>query len=241
MESSTVPIFHVTHWKAGSQWVRKVLKDAAPRRSIRTTGDISWFESHPVVDGAVYSPVYTAYDRFRAAIPESRPQHTFAVIRDPRDTAVSWYFSLMFSHTTRNANVAEARPILQKLSKDDGLAVVIASHLRLAVWIQRTWLESGVKVFRYEELRQRQHETFNELFDYCKLALSERKRRRIVEKNSFERKTWWRFGRESKRSHLRKGVAGDWKNHFTDRHKQLFKAHYGDILIQAGYEKDNDW
>ena len=241
MPATTAPIFHVTHWKAGSQWVRKVLREAAPRRIIKTSGDISWFAANPVVEGGVYSPVYVSHDRFRAAIPAERPQHTFAVIRDPRDTAVSWYFSLRYSHTTKDPGISGPRQVLSQLSFDDGLAMVIASHLRLAVWIQRTWLESGVKVFRYEELRQHQHETFNELFDYCQLDLSERKRRRIVDRNSFERKTWWRFGRESKRSHLRKGVAGDWKNHFTDRHKQLFNAHYGDILMQAGYEKDNNW
>jgi len=241
MDPSTAPIFHVTHWKAGSQWVRAVLNSAAPRRMIYTSGNPEWFAANPPVEGAVYSPVYSDHVRFRASIPADRPQHTFAVIRDARDTAVSWYFSLRYSHTTKDPGITGPRDILSRIPFDDGLALVIASHLRSAVWIQRTWLDSGVRVFRYEELRQRQHETFNELFDYCQLDLSEGKRRRIVDKNSFERKTWWRFGRENRKSHLRKGVAGDWKNHFTDRHKQLFKSHYGEILIQGGYEKDNNW
>jgi hypothetical protein len=241
MRTSTAPIFHVTHWKAGSQWVRQVLDEAAPNRMIATSGDPNWFSSNPVVEGAVYSPVYAGLDRFRAVIPADRPQRTFAVIRDARDTAVSWYFSLRYSHSTKSPGIAGPREVLSRLSVEDGLAMVIASHLRTAIWIQRTWLESGLKVFRYEELRQRQHETFNDLFDFCQLDLSARKRRRIVERNSFERRTWWRFGRESKRSHLRKGMPGDWKNYFTGMHKNLFKAHYGDILIHAGYEKDENW
>jgi len=241
MLTSSAPIFHVTHWKAGSQWVHDVLNAAAPGRVVRPTGDVSFFAKHRVSDGEIYSPLYDAYDRFRAAVSADRPQRTFAVIRDARDTAVSWYFSLRYSHTTRDQAVKEPREVLSRLSKDDGLAMIIASHLRTAVWIQQTWLESGVKVFRYEDFRQRQYETFDELFDYCAIHLPERKRRRIIDKNSFERKTWWRFGFESWRSHLRKGQAGDWKNHFNERHKQLFKSHYGDILVRAGYETDNNW
>jgi len=79
------------------------------------------------------------------------------------------------------------------------------------------------------------------MFDFCQLDLTEQRRKAIVARNSFERKTWWRFGRENVKSHLRKGLAGDWKNHFCPRLKKLFKLHYGRILIQAGYEKDELW
>jgi hypothetical protein len=48
-------------------------------------------------------------------------------------------------------------------------------------------------------------------------------------------------GDENFRSHYRKGQAGDWKNHFNDQHKAVFKEKYGDLLIKLGYEKDNNW
>ncbi len=41
--------------------------------------------------------------------------------------------------------------------------------------------------------------------------------------------------------HLRKGVTGDWKNYFSDKHKKIFKEIAGDLLIELGYEKDNNW
>ena len=41
--------------------------------------------------------------------------------------------------------------------------------------------------------------------------------------------------------HLRKGVAGDWRNHFTDAHVAIFKQVAGDALIDAGYETGHDW
>lgn len=48
-------------------------------------------------------------------------------------------------------------------------------------------------------------------------------------------------GQENVKSHNRKGVAGDWKNHFEEEHKQFFKDKYGSLLIQLGYEQNNDW
>ena len=48
-------------------------------------------------------------------------------------------------------------------------------------------------------------------------------------------------GEERKDSHFRKGVAGDWKNHFKSQHKEKFIDIYGDTLQKLGYEKSNDW
>lgn len=43
------------------------------------------------------------------------------------------------------------------------------------------------------------------------------------------------------KSTVRKGVSGDWKNHFSINHKNSFKRLCGDALIRSGYEKDLDW
>lgn len=40
---------------------------------------------------------------------------------------------------------------------------------------------------------------------------------------------------------FRKGEIGEWKTHFTDHHKALFKNKLGDLLIALGYEKNDDW
>ena len=39
----------------------------------------------------------------------------------------------------------------------------------------------------------------------------------------------------------RKGIIGDWQNHFTEDHRRVFKRVAGDILIRLGYEKNGDW
>ena len=40
---------------------------------------------------------------------------------------------------------------------------------------------------------------------------------------------------------FRSGKTGEWKKHFTDAYKKIFKDVAGDLLIRLGYEKDNDW
>ena len=39
----------------------------------------------------------------------------------------------------------------------------------------------------------------------------------------------------------RKGVAGDWKSHFTRRDGQLFHDIAGEALIKMKYETDDSW
>ncbi len=50
-----------------------------------------------------------------------------------------------------------------------------------------------------------------------------------------------RRGQEDEGSHWRKGVHGDWANHLTAAHVELFKQRYNDLLLQYGYETDPDW
>ncbi|MDJ0660402.1 MAG: sulfotransferase domain-containing protein [Crocosphaera sp.] len=64
----------------------------------------------------------------------------------------------------------------------------------------------------------------------------------IIYENRFQKKTKGRtIGEEDVKSHYRKGVAGDWKNHFNEDHINFFKDKYGQLLINLGYEKDENW
>ncbi len=47
------------------------------------------------------------------------------------------------------------------------------------------------------------------------------------------------FSRKS--TTFRKGVVEDWKNHLTEKHKEVLKRRAGQMLIDFGYETDFDW
>jgi hypothetical protein len=64
----------------------------------------------------------------------------------------------------------------------------------------------------------------------------------IIYRFDFSRVTKGRKpGEENVKSHFRKGVPGDWKNHFNGGHKKFFKDQYGELLISLGYESNYDW
>lgn len=48
-------------------------------------------------------------------------------------------------------------------------------------------------------------------------------------------------GESGRGQKYRKGVAGDWRNHFTPRLRSAFKERYGNLLLQLGYEEDLNW
>ncbi|MCA8973807.1 MAG: sulfotransferase domain-containing protein [Planctomycetes bacterium] len=64
----------------------------------------------------------------------------------------------------------------------------------------------------------------------------------IVHAHRFAAKTAGREpGQEDTGSHYRKGTPGDWRNHFGPAHVAHFKARWGRLLIDLGYERDCDW
>jgi lipopolysaccharide transport system ATP-binding protein len=189
----------------------------------------------------VYTTCYVTRREFHSvALPE--PWHRFVVIRDLRDTLVSMYFGVMFSHAD---GPRLERRRLHGLSVEESLLLLIADAARppACAAIQQTWLESDEEPIRYEDLLERDLEILEPLLTRrCPLGMPAEQVREAVLACRFASVTGGRpRGHEDPRSHERKGVAGDWRNHFTGRVTRAFKARYGQLLVAAGYEKDLGW
>ncbi len=63
----------------------------------------------------------------------------------------------------------------------------------------------------------------------------------LLERSSFYFYTRRESGQEDRKRFYRKGIAGDWKNHFTPEDKQIFKDIAGSLLVKLGYEKNLAW
>jgi hypothetical protein len=95
---------------------------------------------------------------------------------------------------------------------------------------------------RYEDLLERPHEEVRRLLEFLGAKADEETVRRCVEAASFERLSKGRKrGEEDVTSFFRKGVAGDWRNVFTERDKEIFKEEAGELLIELGYETGREW
>lgn len=238
-------VFHITHWKAGSQWIRQVLEEAVPQRSIRVAADSSNMRAEAIRPGSIYTPVYRKVEGFRKLVPESLPQRHFVVIRDLRDTLVSWYFSIKHSHGAANAVVAGTvlpyRERFNQCSQEEGILIALRERLEPMAQIQASWLEAGVPVIRYEDMIIDEQGAFQKIFEICAIPMPDEERTALIDRHSFQRRAGRRPGQEDVASHYRKGVAGDWRNHFTDRITAEFKERFGQHLVDVGYEASDRW
>ena len=94
---------------------------------------------------------------------------------------------------------------------------------------------------RYEDLLERSEEEVRRLLKFLGADAAEQTVKACVNAASFEKLSGGRKRGQEAASFFRKGIAGDWKNVFTERNKQDFKAVAGELLIELGYEEDNNW
>ncbi len=236
-------VFHVTHAKAGSQWIYKILLACVPERIVTPLTFQEQFLEQAPEPGKVYPTLYVTKQQFEAR-PLPRSRCRFVVIRDLRDTLVSAYFSIKFSHPDiGNPLLGEMRATLEQRSVEDGFLFLLDCWLPESAAIQSSWCAAGEPLIRYEELLSADLSILSRvLLRRCRLEVPARQFAEIVQANRFEQVTGGRRrGREDLAAHERKGIAGDWRNHFTPRVVRAFKDRYSRLLIDTGYERNRDW
>lgn len=99
----------------------------------------------------------------------------------------------------------------------------------------------GIFAVSYEEMLADGRGVARRLLDYLDLPVDDEIVEMMIRKSSFEFTTGRKSGQEKRSSFYRKGTAGDWVNHFSERDKTVFKEIAGDTLVRLGYECDLDW
>lgn len=235
-------LIHVTHWKAGSQWVRKILNDCLPQRIITPELGSRHFIGAQILEGNVYPTAYVTRQEFYDA---RLPAHwvRFVVIRDLRDTLVSAYFSLRYSHSTIASSIIEMRNVLSEMDIDDGMIYLMDQWLPASARIQSSWVETDENLIHFEDLISgKDLEVFEEiLITKAGFPITREHLRDVLLGNRFENLAGRKPGQENVKEHMRKGIAGDWQNYFSPRVKDEFLKRYGDLLIATNYEKDLAW
>jgi hypothetical protein len=195
-----------------------------------------------------------------AIYPEAKVIH---IIRDGRDQAVSRMHHVWKSE----ARGGVATPEPEELAKREafyrdpqrflasGQGIFVEERLRLLAeeWGTRvgktvedgpSLLGSNYAEVRYEDLLERPEEETKRLLEFLATDGSREVVGRCVEAANFEKMAGRERGRENyalDHGKHRKGIAGDWKNVFTEQDKAIFKEAAGDLLIELGYERDDRW
>ncbi len=117
-----------------------------------------------------------------------------------------------------------------------------------------TWVESirggerARELFGENYLEVRYEDLLNdpwkvrEVFAFLGVSTGEKLIKDCIERNTFEKQAGGRKPGESDPTHpSRKGIAGDWRNHFTEDNVRVFKEVAGRELKALGYESDDAW
>ena len=167
----------------------------------------------------------------------------YIIFRDPRDIVVSHVFYV----TEMAPGHAHHKFYSEHLkSFEDRLTVSILGRpetdldfpdITKRFELYRGWLNHPqVLVLRFEDVINNRRETLGQVADHFlkRVNTLPSSREQIID--ALEANI------DPKRSPtFRSGKTGEWKKYFKEEHKKLFKDTAGDLLIQLGYEKDNDW
>jgi SAM-dependent methyltransferase len=241
LQPDSPTVLHITHWKAGSQWIRQVLETIHPERIVLPTPEKDHFLKRSILPGMIYPTLYITRQEYEAvSVPE--PVVAFFVLRDIRDTLVSWYFSQRYSHVDTATEIfAQQRRQLEERSLEEGLRYGMHTFLLKVKRIQTSWIDTGIFTLRYEDLLENPDDTFRSILNHCQISIETHQLATILQAFSFEERTGRTRGQEDVTSHHRKGIAGDWQNYLKGDLLAEFKEYFDEVLIQTGYEPNRNW
>lgn len=157
------------------------------------------------------------------------------IVRDPRDVAVSLLFY-------------RRRGLLKDVVED-----MAGGAFRLEPWqdYAASWLDAPLPraLVRYEDLLADGEGEITRVLIELGVKVPAGRLARAVERQSFAaRKAWIREhgdrlprGRAWNLRFMRRGVAGDWRNHFTGELAREAERHFGPVMRRLGYTEDADW
>jgi hypothetical protein len=240
--------------KSGTTWLMRMLASLPGYRAVGNFhGEISRYET--VQPGQiVHSHDYYSLELCEAL--RANDIRVLCIVRDLRDQAVSRMF-----HLKRDESHAW-QPLVKGMSKDEALMLSIEGHPPqddlpalpgVLSWRKLThgWLTGELEPIRlrYEAVVADTAREMSQLFECLDIVMPQGLLKAIIRRNRFERLTvgrkFWQQGRgpgqENPTSHFRKGIVGDWRNHFNQDHRQRFKELAGDWLVEMGYEANLEW
>jgi hypothetical protein len=240
-------VVHITLVKSGSQWVRDVL--CAPEllkySGISFSGETCNFLTKGLFvlpEGQFSGPIYNM-NRVEWQSWKCPGDKAVVILRDPRDRLISLLFSILYSHETVSV-VESFGNILSSIPNNNNRIKLLILNFGVLVRIYLTWeihAEDDAIVMRYESLLQDQSAGFRRILDWLGWPVPAEVLDTVVERLSFKTRSGRSPGETDIFSHYRRGIIGDWRNHFSREHGKLWEQLYPGFLKTIGYENSDDW
>jgi len=165
------------------------------------------------------------------------------IYRDPRDMIISHVFYAtdmhkghgMHRYYTETLSTIEERvnaAILGVKHPDARISGVSDRYKANLPWLDM----SGVFSIRFEDIIMKPKDSLGRMVDYFsefgfQLRISRSNAIEVLQNAITPKKS----------GTFRKGEPGNWREHFTEANKQIFKENTGDLLQRLGYETDSNW
>ncbi len=165
----------------------------------------------------------------------------YFIFRDPRDVVVSHVFYVtdmearhVHHEYYKSLPDFNARLTVSILGRPDAAIEFLNIADRFAPYLG--WLDHDeVLAIHFEDLIHARAATLTRIMDHLLNQVSLQTTRQLI-LDSLETSI-----NPKKSPTFRSGKTGEWKKHFTDEHKKIFKEVAGDLLVKLGYEKDGNW
>jgi len=243
------------HHKAGTRWLGRILEDigAATGLHYHCVSNPKWFDfdlASYVSRHDIHLLAFTNADiRY---VDQLGAHRAFHVIRDPRDIAVSAYFSHLATHGTEYwPELAAHRARLSALDFADGLLLDLEFTSRLTTdgydlrpfeaMAEWDYARPGTVEATFEALVSDPVRQVTRLLADLRPFAPLDTITAAVGANTFEALSGGRRpGEEDRGNHYRRGTPGDWRHYFRQPHKNFFRTNYPDLIGKLGYRQD-DW
>lgn len=235
-------IVHCCHHRVGTNWFGSVLRSVADYYGLRfqscEQNDLEgikdiFMQDHSIVNLSILPPHLGSH-----------------IIRDPRDVVISGHFFHLWTKEEwahipqKGLEDLTYQQYLNSLSQEEGIIVEMKRFASYDLNHMLEWNYNNPNFIeiRYEDIIKNEEQIFYDIFKHygfsetaAKISVD------ITKKHSFEKKTKRKIGEVQKKSHLRSGKLGQWKEIFSGQHKEYCKELFGDALIKMGYEANKNW
>jgi len=240
--------------KSGTTWLEKMLGSyegfhelmipEVAGHEMRTGGSHDYDLPADMFDrfenALVLSKMHVHGSKHNAGLLQRAGVRYVVLYRDLRDVAVSNFFYV------RNTPWHPEHGWYKGIEVGEGLRVFAERTLPAYEQWVRSWQENhdpeNSVIIRYEELLEDDAGVLARVAGLFELDDSDDTIQRIVRANSFGAMSGGRStGESNENAFARKGVAGDWVNHFDEETRSLYKELIGQFLIDFGYEQTMAW
>ena len=250
-------IWIVTYPKCGTTWTQQIVKmirNKGQEDGVKIFDSVPWLEPIEAIPGMGTNldnldklarprafKSHNSYDHLPCGPPHTTPCKYIYVLRNPKDVAVAYFYHEKYGHKLDT-------------SFDDFFEIFMDGALEYGRYFDHVLSflphrnDKNILFMRYESMKKHPGAAVSQIAAFMGVELSEEDITKIVDMTSFEKMkkdntvnmSW--LGpklfkdEEGRPMFIRKGVIGDWKNHFTAEQSNRIEAACAEKFKGTGLE-----